>query len=213
MTEDALPARRERHADRLAELGEMAMDIARRVHAQLVARTETAEPGPDTEEALAGLTRTFDRAARSARLSYILEARLADAPVGPAADVPDPSRDQAGEARRQRKAETREIVRGVIEAEVSDCVQRRYIERLDERLEREHQPDFTWKPLGEMVARICRDLGLDPDWSRWGEAWSDEAVIAFERSRPRPRDAGSAPRSSRRSGATIRSQAGRDGPS
>ena len=210
---DAATARRERHADRLAELGEMAMDIARRVHAQLVARTEAAEPGPDAEAAVASLNRTFDRAARSARLSFMLETRLAAAPADPA--PPDRWRDEAGEARRQRKAQTRDVVRRVIEAEVSECVRRTYVERLDERLEREHQPDFTWRPLGEMVARISRDLGLAPNWSRWNETWRDDAVAATHRSRSPVRDfaGGTATNPPPDPAAPIPAEVGRDGPS
>ena len=33
--------------------------------------------------------------------------------------------------------------------------------------------DYADRPVGEVVAGICKLLGLDPDWSRWdGEQWA-----------------------------------------
>jgi hypothetical protein len=52
--------------------------------------------------------------------------------------------------------------------------------KLHVRLEEpEFYPDLTDAPLGEMVARICRDLGLDPDWRRWeDEPWARAEAAA-----------------------------------
>ena len=46
-------------------------------------------------------------------------------------------------------------------------------EALDERLtEDDAYVDYDEMPLRETVERLCKDLGLDPDWSRWkGEGW------------------------------------------
>jgi hypothetical protein len=34
-----------------------------------------------------------------------------------------------------------------------------------------------FKPLREVVAKICDDIGLAPDWSRWeGEGWSADYI-------------------------------------
>jgi hypothetical protein len=74
----------------------------------------------------------------------------------------------------RRKAKVVEIVERVVERE-SDA--ERLLDDLDERLPDEDDADFADRPLGELVARICRDLGVTPDWSLWAdEAWANEAA-------------------------------------
>ena len=52
-------------------------------------------------------------------------------------------------------------------------------ERLDDGDEEE--ADFADRPIGELVARICKDLGITPDWSLLeDEDW------AIEEARTRP---------------------------
>jgi hypothetical protein len=37
--------------------------------------------------------------------------------------------------------------------------------------------DVIARPVGELVALICRDLGLEPDWARLAEeAWAREEI-------------------------------------
>ena len=52
------------------------------------------------------------------------------------------------------------------------------IETLSERVEDADATDFADRPLGEIVAAICRDLGVAVDWTLWedpalgrGSAW------------------------------------------
>jgi hypothetical protein len=60
---------------------------------------------------------------------------------------------------------------------------------LDERLEDADDRDFVDRPIGELVAGICRDLGVTPDWSLWeDESWAIEALKA-----PAPDAPGAAP--------------------
>ena len=40
-------------------------------------------------------------------------------------------------------------------------------------------------PLNETVERLCNDLGLDPDWSRWtGDDWADDYQLRRPRCSP-----------------------------
>ena len=49
---------------------------------------------------------------------------------------------------------------------------------LDERLEDdEAYRDFEDRPIEETVRRLCDDLCLSPNWSRWdGDGWIDEEI-------------------------------------
>ena len=49
-----------------------------------------------------------------------------------------------------------------------------------ERLEDDEAIVRGDRPAGEVIAAICRDLGVKPDWSRWPkrEAWVVEAARA-----------------------------------
>jgi hypothetical protein len=48
-------------------------------------------------------------------------------------------------------------------------------EDLDERLgDGDEEADFADRPIGELVARICRDLGVTPDRSLWQD--DDRAI-------------------------------------
>jgi len=83
--------------------------------------------------------------------------------------------------------ETRRAVEETIEASTCDPDEvERLKTELKERLETEDPEDVffnrTHWPIGEAIALICQDLGLDPDWDRWeNRAWArDEA----ERSPP-----------------------------
>lgn len=78
-----------------------------------------------------------------------------------------------------RSRQVRDIVRGVAEDAALD---RETVERLvAEAGERVKGDDIYFlvrnRPLGELVARICQDLGLDPDWSRLAQdAWAKPEV-------------------------------------
>ena len=41
--------------------------------------------------------------------------------------------------------------------------------------EREWEYDYLRRPVGAVIARLCEDYDLEPDWSLWaGEAWAIE---------------------------------------
>ena len=170
MTERA--ARRLRMLQELAEIG---MDLARGVRRQAL---EQPAPEPDAVEPdAADLGLTFSRIAKAVRQTIALEARLEQ-------DCQD--RDQQAEAdrtarrARARKAEIRRIVEQAIEADAHEDDVEHFLGELDERLQDdEDDADFADRPIGELVARICRHLGVTPDWSLWeDEDWANEEAGA-----------------------------------
>jgi len=161
---------------RLAEIG---MDFAEAIHREVFGERPAGETPPPMvgDRAL-----VFFRLSRAVRQTLALKARLAaDLQARERGDRDAAREGEARRARTRRKAEVREIVRQVIEAETMDCVHRSWFAQLDERLDREDDEDETALadlPLGECVAHICRDLGLAPDWSRWKAEWARVAATA-----------------------------------
>ena len=87
--------------------------------------------------------------------------------------------EAATAARRveRRKTKVRTAVERVLDAEADGSEAENLFYDLTERLESDYEDaDFTDRPIGELVARICRDLGVTPDWSLWqDEDWAIEA--------------------------------------
>jgi hypothetical protein len=85
------------------------------------------------------------------------------------------------QARDRRRTAIHCVVEETIETEIEgeaavDSLIADLYERLDEV---EGDADFGERPIGEIVARICRDLGVTPDWRRWaGEGWAVEEARA-----------------------------------
>ena len=191
---DPAAARTERHMHMLAELAEIGMDLAREVRRQ--ALDQSAEAPPAAELAL-----TFSRIARAVRQTVALEAKLAEpAQPGHAERAPLSVSDRWRSARRKRQVG--EIVGEIIESEAaSEFDADDLTSDLRERLaDGDEEADFADRPIGELVARICADLGVTPDWSLFeDEDWAIAAKSAStpgeaERGEGRERgDAGFAP--------------------
>jgi hypothetical protein len=114
----------------------------------------------------------FSRIARAVRQTLALESKLAED-----RDVRD-KRTQAEQARRrgaQRKNTVRHIVEQAIEADADGTDREDLLDDLHERFEYEDDLRFADRPIAEHVARICRDLGVTPDWTLWSdEDWAIE---------------------------------------
>ena len=160
--------RAERHARVLRELTEIGMDLAREV------RRQALEAGTDIPAA--DLALEFSRIARAVRQTVALEAKLAEDRQA-RADKTEASRVLDARVRGiRRKTRVIGLVERVLESE-SDG--ERLLDDLAERLEDENDTDFADAPIGELVARICRDLGVTPDWTLWDdEPWAIEAATA-----------------------------------
>jgi vacuolar-type H+-ATPase subunit I/STV1 len=198
---DLLAASIARVAHRLAlldELAEMGMKLSRRLTERALAEEPAPTgapagepPPPDTEDRLGKLSRsvrlTLDLAGR---LEETLRAlRAGEATVRAA-------RRQEGEARafharRRRDAAARDKVAEQVamvifsesesEGETSDL-----LDALEERLNDDTiYIDVEDQPLREMVERLCGDLGLAPDWSRWtDDGWPQPPRDVFKTREP-----------------------------
>jgi hypothetical protein len=146
---DLTEARTERHLRLLAELAELGMTLARTIVAQ-------AEDGAEL---------AFARIARAVRQTLALEAKLAEG--GQLRRT-----RQAREHKHQREAKVRRMVEKAIEADAHDSDTDDLLDDLNERLADLDDTDFTHRPLIEVVASICQDLGVTFDPSQWQDEWT-----------------------------------------
>ena len=189
-------ARTERQLGMLQRLAELAMAMAEAIGEEaLAARPIPGQTPGDGEggprRSPADLAAVFTGVSRAVRQTIALEARLMSDGVGREARAGqvelERRREDARAALRRRRIEVRDIVQAVIEAESDDCIHSSLRRTLDARLEREtDDSDILDLPLGEAVARICRDLGLSPDWLGWDADWATEALDAEDRRPRRP---------------------------
>jgi hypothetical protein len=128
----------------------------------------------------ADLALAFTRISRAVRMTVALQARLlksgdgGERAMATKAPAPPPPERRSQRANRIAAVVRRLVAQGEDDIfEASDLV-----ERARERL---FDPDITGalldRPFDAVVAEICRDLGLSPDWSALGtEAWAMAAL-------------------------------------
>jgi hypothetical protein len=121
----------------------------------------------------------FGRVARAVRLSLMLQAKLIKELQAGDSHTAYLAASAARQETRERKVHIARIVERVADSEHDDPAE---VERLmDETAERLDRDDIYGgvlsRPASELVAMICKDLGLDPDWPRLAEeAWAREEV-------------------------------------
>ena len=176
----ATESRAERHLRLLQELAEMGMDIARAVRAEAVAQDDGQERTP-SRFGRGDLGLMYSRIARAVRQTLALEAHVAE-DAGKARVEQERRRVNVAQlVFQQRQEDIRDFVARAIEA---DAVERnaldgdveRLLDDLDERLEDGRYDDaLADAPIAELVARICDDLGITPDWRIWNDQdWAIE---------------------------------------
>jgi hypothetical protein len=166
----------------LRELAEIGMKLARVLEpgAPAAADDETGRSkSRDPAEA-------FARLSRAIRLTLTLEAKTDEALRDLKAGVVRKRKKEAKRAARrheaaaakeaeEREVKVRELVAEAAEAEIPDAYEfaGRYF-ALRERLDEDSAyKDLSERPLREIVERLCKDLMISPDWSRWdGEGWT-----------------------------------------
>lgn len=200
----AIP-RAEQRLRMLEKLAQLEMELAEALQRQAIAAanpTLPADPDADAEPATGAapdtageLSAGFARIARSLRLTLTLQARaeeqLRALRAGVAADLEarrftarKRALDEAAAQNRDRRDTVERLVWEAAEREVEDEeALKGVLEALEERLD---DDGAYWNigrlPLRETVERLCADLELNPDWSRWeGEGWTPEPP--FSRSR------------------------------
>jgi hypothetical protein len=170
----------ERHIDLLGDLAEEAREVARTLARRVAAvDADDGVSGADAVAMLEGLGRAHGRAGRAVRLTIMLRDRLIKDLI-----AFDERREQvAAWDRRDRTRDRKALAGGIIERVIGrERDDAKDVERLvwetSERLDREDlYGPLLARPVSELVAMICRDIGLDPDWSRLaGEAWALEEM-------------------------------------
>ena len=138
--------------------------------------------------------------ARAARMSVMLHGRLLR-DMDEAQGLEEVRALQAEEARAEREAvdeikqdpayqhkgRVEGIVHRVVKAHCDDDDEiDRLMHEASERLDDDDIfGDVRQRPVGELVALICRDLDLDPDWTRLAEeAWAKEEIASGVPSSP-----------------------------
>ena len=169
---DARMARYRGHLERLAEIG------MRRIEA-LEAEAETADPPMSALEA----AQVFAYLSRAVRQAIALDARLVrEARMRRLEAERDQWRDEAWVTRHARKDEVRQALHQVCDSAPTSKSVLDLKRRLDNRLERDddhRDACFAELSPGEIIVRIARDLGLDPDWTAYGDRpWGPDAAEA-----------------------------------
>lgn len=164
----------DRQLERLDQLIAAGMDMVEGLAAQ-------AAGGPRVVEG--DVVLAYSRASRAVRMAILLQSRLVAEPEAKAeAQTPAPGEDAPGaiglrwlepeemfeewtSARRER---VEQIVEGVARRERGDDdAAERLGREAVERLERDDiYGAVLTRPISELVADICRHLGLTPDWPR-----------------------------------------------
>jgi len=163
----------------LGELAEQGLEIGRAIEGQ----AKAVQPGDGVD--LNALAMAHARVARAVRLSILLQSRLiADMRACEEHAARKAEALAAAQARRDpesvHKARVEGIVGRVVEAACGDDEDEidRLVTEASERLDDDDiYGEVLNRPIGELVALICRDLGLQPDWARLAEeAWAREEI-------------------------------------
>jgi len=174
---DAPPrALRERQLERLDRLAEAGMEMIE----ALVAQAKGS--GPKVVDGDVGLA--FSRVSRAVRMAVLLQEQLTES-----GEDPEEIARQA-EADR-RKAHIGRAVR-IVERVAKDHCRKKpdmiaaYAYEARERLDDDDIYGLVAsRPLGELVALICRDFGLEPNWDALAaEAWARDEIASGAKGSP-----------------------------
>ena len=188
-----------RQLQMLGELAEIGLDVARAVERQASGQNAGQPDAPVVQGRIfqGDLALAYSRVSRAVRLTLMLQARLIEAlkaadktgAEGRAAAEAETAKDQERrEPAYQRKVRVEAIVQRVIEAEHPDDEETldTLINETGERLDDEDlYGDLMDRPLSELVARLCKDLDLHPDWAELAEElWAVREVESGRLGRP-----------------------------
>jgi hypothetical protein len=174
----------DRQLEALGRLADMGMAIA----AAIERRATAEDAGSDAD--LRHASMDFARVSRAVRMTYALQSRLiadfkgrpearpveAEEPYSGPIDVLWEGESRGGVIQRRQM---RGIVRRVAQAaDLDGEAMERLVREAGERLEDDdvHEILMT-RPTGEVLALICADLGLEPDWDRLSqEGWAQGEI-------------------------------------
>ena len=165
----------DRQLEALNRLADMAMAVA----AAITRRVTEAEAGSETD--LSGAALDFSRASRAVRMTFALQSRLiaefkgvagprtggSATPVESDAWYDEFGRPDVVDHDEVLRRQLKGVVKCLGEAEHLDGeAVERLVREAGERLEDEgFFRDITERPMGETVALVCKDLGIEPDWA------------------------------------------------
>jgi hypothetical protein len=185
----------ERQLALLGRLAEAGLEIALAIERQATGMATSAGAQGDTTAVARGdIALAYARVARAVRMTVALQSKrikelqaleegAARALVAAEAEEDDARLDLED----ARKARVERIVTRVIKAQLDDeDAVERLADEASERLDDEDlYGDVLARPFSEIVADICRDLGLDPDWSRLAqEPWAREEIDSGQAGAP-----------------------------
>ncbi len=137
----------------LHELIDMGVDLARGVHQQATVQAGGEDlgdgPGAPTVQDTAA---AFDRISRAVRRTVALARKIAE-PLPPRADTGQ----QRVAARRRILREVADVIQRRAEGVEAEAMHAELSERLDAP---DLEDDIDGRPVAEIIADICRDLGL-----------------------------------------------------
>lgn len=117
----------------------------------------------------------YGRAARAVRLSFLLQTQVIKTLKDHERHAGHMAASDRREARSAAVTRVKAIVGRIAERQLDDEDElERVCGETTDRLDRDDiYGDVLDRPVSELVAMICRDLGLDPDWPRLAEeAWA-----------------------------------------
>jgi hypothetical protein len=165
----------------LGRLAEIGLNIALAVERQATGQLAEGEPPVAADVSLA-----YERVAKAVRLTILLQSKvIADLRHREAMAAHQRRRDEPLEeaARQARKAAGREriewiVARGIeTEHDDNETIDRLYQEAVERLDDEDLYGTVLTRPVSEILADICRDLGLSPDWpSLAEEAWAREEI-------------------------------------
>jgi hypothetical protein len=163
--------------DQLAEAG---MRLVRAVEQQAMAQAVPEQVGALGRMSGGDLALAYSRLARAVRQTLALKAKLVEdrwtLDHRQAADQAQRAATIKQARKAAQKNRVKRIVEGAIDAEADGSDRENLLIDLDLRLDDEDLfADYDERPFGEIVARICRDLGISPDRILWeAEDWGIE---------------------------------------
>lgn len=175
-----------RQLQMLGELAELGLEIAGAIERQAGGKADASTLRGDAALAYARVT-------RSVRQTMLLQSKLIegmDAGNGAADEARAEAQDGADEASPEAAAETtpedrqkarvERIVERLVTAEHPDDedeLDRLMNEACDRLDDEDLYGDLMERPVSELVARICRDLGLQPQWAELvQELWAQKEI-------------------------------------
>ncbi len=190
----AMAARAARRIEVVERLIEMGLELTDGLHRQAMAQIEQAVVDPEAPVVDGDAAELkFSRLAKTVRMCLALGARLGQdlidqrrrAEAVRVTGLVEQARARKVTRRRavMRKVMVREMVEKTIDATIHDDDVAETRANLRERLvdhEGNEDAEFADAPIGVLVARICRDLGVTPDWSLLqGYVWAIEEAATL----------------------------------